>query len=253
MAESRLAQEVRVCAKCRTEKAADSANFSFIVSRARFHSWCKPCCAEDRRRDRVERPDRYRAADAKRDLARVADQRRARYCANPEKHRERRLARTPDQLERYRRNRRDKYATDPAHAERIRQARNKTADTNRDKYNAQRREACAGATPAKRLRTYFTSAICHSLKGTTKGGRSWEAILGFSAQELRVHLQRQFTRGMTWDNYGEWHVDHIVPLAAHDITDADCAAFKAAWSLTNLRPMWARDNIRKGAKVLTLL
>lgn len=53
---------------------------------------------------------------------------------------------------------------------------------------------------------------------------------------------------MTWANMGEWHIDHIVPLASFTFRDADDPEVKRAWALTNLRPIWARDNIIKKDK-----
>ena len=52
---------------------------------------------------------------------------------------------------------------------------------------------------------------------------------------------------------GEWHIDHIVPLASFVIAGPDDPELRRAWALTNLRPLWAKDNMRKGAKVETLL
>ena len=60
-----------------------------------------------------------------------------------------------------------------------------------------------------------------------------------------AHLEKQFASGMTWKNYGEWHIDHIVPQASFNITSSDCDDFRALWALSNLRPLWAAENIRK--------
>jgi hypothetical protein len=71
-------------------------------------------------------------------------------------------------------------------------------------------------------------------------------MLGCSVQELWNHLESKFTPGMTRDNYGKWHVDHIVPCVAFDLTDEtqqlECFNFR------NLQPLWARDNLKKHAK-----
>ena len=76
--------------------------------------------------------------------------------------------------------------------------------------------------------------------------------LGITATTLRSHLERQFRRGMTWENYGVfWHVDHIRPLASFDLTDA--GQMRAAWCLSNLRPLEAHRNIAKGARLDFLL
>jgi hypothetical protein len=70
--------------------------------------------------------------------------------------------------------------------------------------------------------------------------------LGCSLNELMLHLQSKFVEGMTWDNYGEWHIDHIKPLVLFDLTDVE--QLKQASNFTNLQPLWWRDNIVKGAR-----
>ena len=59
-----------------------------------------------------------------------------------------------------------------------------------------------------------------------------------------VWLEARFTPGMTWDNYGEWHIDHVRPLASFDLTDVEQC--KAACHYSNLQPLRARDNMAKG-------
>ena len=75
--------------------------------------------------------------------------------------------------------------------------------------------------------------------------RKVEALLGYSIDDLTRHLERQFHRRMTWAAFmrGAIHIDHIVPLSSFDISDLD--QLKAAWALTNLRPLWQRDNLAK--------
>jgi len=68
--------------------------------------------------------------------------------------------------------------------------------------------------------------------------------LGVTAQQLRAHLEPLFQPGMTWENYGKvWHVDHIKPCALFDFSDPE--QIKACFSLANLQPLWAAENIRK--------
>lgn len=69
--------------------------------------------------------------------------------------------------------------------------------------------------------------------------------LGCSWLELRAHLEDQFTDGMSWDNYGDWHVDHIVPLAIAETKEH----LITLCHHTNLQPLWEFDNISKGAKL----
>lgn len=73
--------------------------------------------------------------------------------------------------------------------------------------------------------------------------------LPYTAKELCNHLEKQFSKGMSWENYGEWHVDHIIPLSSFKFApDPACPEFQACWALTNLRPMWAKENMSKKDK-----
>ena len=92
------------------------------------------------------------------------------------------------------------------------------------------------------LRSRLNSAV----KGKIKSGSSI-SNLGCSIEELRQHLENQFQPGMSWENYGNWHIDHIVPLSFFDLTEE--MQLKDACYFTNLQPLWAEDNLRKGAKL----
>lgn len=89
--------------------------------------------------------------------------------------------------------------------------------------------------------------------GRGKAGRSWRSFVPYTLEELMAHLERQFTKGMTWANRGEWHIDHIVPLSSFSFTSPDDPEFKAAWALSNLRPLWAVENLQKNARRTHLL
>src|SRR3546814_17339668 len=68
-----------------------------------------------------------------------------------------------------------------------------------------------------------------------------------------ANLERQFLPGISWDNRGEWHIAHIRPLCSFEFTSPDDLQFREAWALTNLRPLWARDNLPKGGRLDSLL
>lgn len=101
-----------------------------------------------------------------------------------------------------------------------------------------------------RISKTFSHRLRESLK-TGKNGKKWQAIVGYSVIELRAHLESQFQPGMNWDNYGKygWHIDHRHPVSAFNFTSTDDPDFKKCWALTNLQPLWATDNMKKGARI----
>lgn len=80
---------------------------------------------------------------------------------------------------------------------------------------------------------------------SNKGGRSWKVLAGYDCVQLKAHLESKFLPGMSWENYGEWHIDHIRPVSSFDFSKDVDAAARACWSLENLQPLWASDNLRK--------
>jgi hypothetical protein len=73
-------------------------------------------------------------------------------------------------------------------------------------------------------------------------------LFGCSYEGMRLHLESQFEDWMTWDNYGEWHIDHVRPCASFDHSDPD--QVKECWHFLNLRPLRGSENSRKGAKFI---
>ena len=80
---------------------------------------------------------------------------------------------------------------------------------------------------------------------TVKSDKTLE-LLGASVTFVKKYLESLFQPGMSWDNYGEWHVDHIIPCASFDLNDPEQQ--KKCFHYTNLQPLWAADNIAKGAR-----
>jgi hypothetical protein len=85
-----------------------------------------------------------------------------------------------------------------------------------------------------------------ALKGYVKSARTRQ-LLGCSADTLREHIEQQFENGMTWGNYGKWHVDHIMPCALFDFTKKEDQ--QKCFHCTNLQPLWASENLSKSDKV----
>tara|TARA_R100000322_G_scaffold167798_1_gene136305 strand:+ start:97 stop:1371 length:1275 start_codon:yes stop_codon:yes gene_type:complete len=99
-----------------------------------------------------------------------------------------------------------------------------------------------------RIALALRSSVVGALKrqGVRKN-RKTEALLGTTKVEARKYIESLFKPGMTWENHGEWHLDHIIPCASFDlkcpVQQLACCYYK------NLQPLWAIDNMKKGAKL----
>jgi hypothetical protein len=102
--------------------------------------------------------------------------------------------------------------------------------------------------PHVKLRSAVRSRVWSALKGK-KNFRNIEDLLGYTINNLMDHLEKQFQTGMTWDNYGKWHVDHKIPESAFNFKNDTHLDFKRCWALDNLQPLWAEDNLKKHKKL----
>lgn len=115
------------------------------------------------------------------------------------------------------------------------------------KYTKNRKRKDPAFAVAITLRARIGNVLRH--KGTLKSN-STLVLLGCSKEHMVRHIERQFQKGMTWENRGSlWHIDHIIPLSSFDLTTE--AGQRACCHYSNLRPMWASENIRKRAKIIT--
>jgi hypothetical protein len=81
-----------------------------------------------------------------------------------------------------------------------------------------------------------------------KNGQHWEDVVGYTLKDLMSHLETLFEPGMSWDNYGEWEIDHIRPKSSFRFESIKDSQFKECWGLNNLQPLWESDNAKKNAK-----
>lgn len=117
----------------------------------------------------------------------------------------------------------------------------------RDRYNELQRGYREA--PQRRLNDSVRNNMRSSLRGQ-KDGRPWESLVGYDLGALMVHLEALFADGMTWDNYGEWHIDHIIPVSAFNFSSPEHIDFHRCWALSNLQPLWARENLSKNARLV---
>jgi hypothetical protein len=94
---------------------------------------------------------------------------------------------------------------------------------------------------------YFRECLRNNVRRyiIDKRGKRTEEILGETFDNVRLHIQRRFKENMSWSNYGEWHIDHIIPLSSGKNRDE--------WiklnHYSNLQPLWAEENMRKKARL----
>lgn len=104
--------------------------------------------------------------------------------------------------------------------------------------------------PEFRLRVLLQSRLIYALRSQSVAKTAGtKELVGCDLSFLRRHIEKQFKPGMTWDNHGEWHIDHIKPCASFCLLDPGQQRLCFHWR--NLQPLWKLDNMRKGATVTT--
>lgn len=109
----------------------------------------------------------------------------------------------------------------------------------------------------KRMKEDINFRLAHNLRArlrrALKNNSKISSVikdLGCTLDELKQYLESKFQSGMTWDNYGKWHIDHIIPLSSFDLNNPEL--FTKACHYLNLQPMWAKENQSKSNKKLAL-
>jgi hypothetical protein len=153
---------------------------------------------------------------------------------------------TQTKREEYDRNR-DKYLSyQKSYKDRRRVIRKMHYDKNKKNINEKRRLK-TNNNPLLKLKENLRSRtrIAFKRKGWRKESKN-EEMLGASIKLAKAHIERQFTKGMNWSNQGEWHIDHIIPLASAN-TEEEIIKL---CHYTNLQPLWAKDNLEKSDKII---
>lgn len=217
--------------------------------------------ALERKRDRARRRDREMAAAD-------PEYRKRRYRRwlelHPNGNKEaykRALERDPD----FNKNKRERarqrllLAGKPAPQRRVISANPRESARERERRKYQKNKAGVIARVIRQQRERYakdsTYAMCQRLRarikaamrscGQSKSSRSM-AYIGCTRNELVAHIEKQFAPGMSWANRREWHIDHIIPVSAFDLNTEE--GQHAAFHYTNLRPIWAHENLRKSSK-----
>jgi hypothetical protein len=103
---------------------------------------------------------------------------------------------------------------------------------------------------AKSSHKDYNSAAFNTLRNCLKHNKEtkrWNVFFDFPLSIYREHIEKQFIDGMSWDNHGEWHIDHSMPCAALPFEDIKDENFKKLWDYKNLSPKFASHNLSKGS------
>jgi len=97
-----------------------------------------------------------------------------------------------------------------------------------------------------------TRILMYTCLRKVKNSPTMEKLLGYTVDELKLHIEKQFTDGMTWEKMfnGEIEIDHKIPIINFRYASTDDPEFKKCWALDNIQPLWKIDNLKKGTKIL---
>lgn len=100
--------------------------------------------------------------------------------------------------------------------------------------------------PIYRLIQNYRNRIYKALKGIGTKSQTTLNLLGCSMSDFYIHIENQFQEGMSWDNQGKWHIDHIIPLSSANTL----AETEKLFHYSNCQPLWAKDNLSKSDKII---
>ena len=223
------------CSKCK-EKKPRCEFYNNKKLKSGLYSWCKKCTKEIN----GKWYEKNREAQSKIVKKKYAD--------NPEKYRIINLKYYKDNYEKIIIYNRKWRRENP---EKFKKYRDNWKIKNPEKFKEIGRNATRRVrqTIKGRLINNIRREIWASLRGS-KNGNNWSALVGYNAEQLKEHLEKQFRNGMNWENYGSfWEIDHIVPISAFNFEAHENIDFKRCWELKNLQPLEKAKNRKKSAKL----
>jgi len=229
-----------------------------------FGDYCRKCESqyqkyyrENNKEKIIKRNERYYQNNREREIKKNKKYRqknRERIAEQGKKYNHKNRERIAKRRKRYYQNNRKKILEQTKqyqqnNKEKIAKKVKKYRQNNKEKHNEYSRKRIK-KDPKFKLNHNMRALIRNSLKrrNISKNGNSWESLVNFTLEELMTHLEGLFRDGMTWKNYGKWHVDHIKPISLFDFESVEDPEFKECWTLENLQPLWAKENLRKHTK-----
>lgn len=273
---------LKICSRCNTEHPATT---EFFLRHKTAKNGLNPACHTCRKRALAEYRRLPEQKAKKAEYNRSPDQKakKAARRALPEQKQKNKeaisiwRAENAEHVRAYKAKYHASIETDDARAKRLEYAKNYNAgrkqisaayskswrSENKDRMAEYRRNNSVriNASYMRKYRTVLWHNLRHKIGSrlrsmlVNKASRRTEDILGYTREDLISHLEKQFTKGMSWEKVlsGAVHIDHITAVSSFKVETVDCEDFRACWALANLRPLWAKDNLSKGAQITHLI
>jgi hypothetical protein len=246
----------KLCKKCGEEKGVELFHKCKSSSDG-LQSSCKECQKKHYKENR-EKILARRKKHHKENREEILAQQKKRYKENREEILAREKKRYEENREKISARRKKRYKENRekilARQKKYREERREEISARQKKYCEENREEIS-ARYKKRMREDPMFRLSNTIrsrtrkafksKGWTKDSKTFE-VLGCSQEMFIKHLENQFTKGMTFENFGEWHIDHIIPLSSAKTPEE----LNRLAHYTNLQPLWAEENLSKGAKIV---
>ncbi len=218
--------KLKKCAKCKKHKIISEFH-KCKTGRMGLHNYCKICISKHKKQYIKDNKKQIKEYKRRPDVRERENKReRERYKNDPE-YREKRLEQN-----------RIRRRKEPAKS--VQRLRYKTDISFRLKRTCQKRIQAA----IKRCKEDLDVEVFKCAKT--------QDLIGCSISDLKIYLESLFKLGMTWENHGygdeKWHIDHIIPCSAFDLTDPEQQ--KKCFHYSNLQPLWQKENLLKGNKII---
>ena len=229
--------EKKVCSKCKEEK--DMCEFQKNShSKDGYRSECSLCSKKQKELISKDKLLSYDKKYREKNREKLNEKQKIYYQKNKNKE----LSRSKKYWERLKK---DKPTVTPKTKKKIKLKKQEWIKNNRELINQKRRNKYKNNI-LYRLSINIRNRVNIYLKSNNiqKRNKTFD-IVGCSTDCLKEHLESQFIDGMSWDNRGEWHIDHIIPLSSAKTEEE----FYKLCHYTNLQPLWSEDNLKKYNKL----
>lgn len=225
----------RICPRCNRKLRAIDNFHKSNSTKDGFAAYCKDCVKKYRRKHYLENKEKIikQTLEWRSKHIEIVNEKAKIWKAN-----------NPGKVKKASNKYKEKYP------EKQKESSKKWISNNREKRRIISRRACAKL--KKTTKGYLNHKISNQIRlsiGRNKNRYHWESLVNYTVDDLKKHLEGLFVDGMSWDNRSEWHIDHKIPISAFNFEKPSDMDFKKCWALSNLQPLWAKENLQKNNKL----